>query len=151
MPPRSSEEEEGRRAEEGIWDQRETSHPSSSIPCAVPCRRAAGGSPPSPELRRQANFSNSIQIWQRSEKKRRKEEENGEGDFFESLRENRQINLGRPARAHLYLRPTSRRRQSDGGKECLAVRALVIGVAAGYLMFTEMTLTHEIPCPNPCA
>ena len=77
MPPRSSEEEEGRRAEEGIWDQRETSHPSSSIPCAVPCRRAAGGSPPSsPELRRQANFSNSIQIWQRSEKK---EEERGAG------------------------------------------------------------------------
>ena len=117
-----------------------------------------GGSPPCfsaspvpPELRRRANFSNSIQIWQRSEKKRRKEEGNGEGDFFESLRENRQINLGRPARAHLYLRPTSRRRQSDGGKECLAVRALVIGVAAGYLKFTEMTLTHEIPCPNPCA
>ena len=25
------------------------------------------------------------------------------------------------------------------------MRALVIGVAAGYLMFTEMTLTREIP------
>ena len=86
MPPRPS-EEEGRRAEEGIWDQRETSHPSS-IPCFA-LLRSAVGAPTPPKLRRQANFSNSIQIWQRSEKNEEKKETS-----LNLSGKNRQINLG---------------------------------------------------------
>ena len=62
--------------EEGIWDQRETSHPSSSIPCAVLCRRAAGGSPLSlqnydgrPIFQIRYKFGRGVR------KRRRKEEE----------------------------------------------------------------------------
>ena len=101
MPPRSSEEEEGRGAEEGIWDQRETSHPS-------PARYLAAVRPAGalhlqnydgrPIFQIRYKFGRGVR------KRRRKEEGHGrgmEGDFFESLRENRQINLGRPARASI--------------------------------------------------
>ena len=98
MPPRSSEEEEGRRAEEGIWDQRETSHPS-------PARYLAAVRPAGalhlqnydgrPIFQIRYKFGRGVR------KRRRRRGGDREGDFFESLRENRQINLGRPARTSI--------------------------------------------------
>ena len=113
--------------EEGIWDQRETSHPSSILCFALLCSAVRWDveAPVPPKLRRQANFSNSIQIWQRSERNEEKKETS-----LNLCGKNRQINLGRPARTPVCANAASRR--SGSGKECQSV------CAAQFEIFPEM-------------
>ena len=111
-------------------------HPPS---CALLCSavRGAVGAPVPPKLRRQANFSNSIQIWQRSERNEEKKETS-----LNLCGKNRQINLGRPARTSVC---------ADAGADRMAERNVCPSVLPNLRYFQRWHHCHCYLLINTCA